>query len=259
VDYLQDFPLTNWAWKKHRLLEQLVFKQASKITIASPTWKSELEKIGARNVDVVYYGYDEADFKNIKRKRTDNNFEIFHGGLLGYDRFPKTLFDVLMKMCEEDATFSIRLKIKLAGKIDYRITEYLQHIDLIGKVEILGFIPREQVLQYELNSDLLLLPLNKSINSKGRLPGKLYEYLRTGHTILALGPEDSDAAQIINKAQQGSCISYENHDKLYSSLKIMAYNEVESDQNLANIQKYSNFHQTKIVANYLDQISSNEK
>ena len=48
VDYYQLLNLTRWGRAKHERQEQEAFEQADKITIVSPTWKTELEAIGRR-------------------------------------------------------------------------------------------------------------------------------------------------------------------------------------------------------------------
>lgn len=256
VDYLQDFPLTKWAWRKHRNLEQLVLKQASKITIASPSWKTDLESIGAKNVDVVYYGYDEEDFKGITKNKNDNKFVIFHGGLLGFDRFPEMFFESLITRCLKDSEFLNRLKIILAGKVDFRIVNYVKNSILADRTDFKGFLPRKEVIQFALDADLLLLPLNKSKNSKGRLPGKLYEYLNTGNPILAFGPENSDASKILIQTKRGVCIEYESDIKIddYVNTKL---NKNEDEIPKALIQGFSNLEQTRFVADLLNKIIIN--
>jgi hypothetical protein len=79
-------------------MEQDSFRQASKITIASPSWAKDLEKIGAKDVKVLYYGYDESDFveaeESLKNKESDlqkillDKFVISHPGMMGNDRNP---------------------------------------------------------------------------------------------------------------------------------------------------------------------------
>ncbi|MGC9343171.1 MAG: glycosyltransferase, partial [Bacteroidales bacterium] len=62
VDYYKLLKITPIADRIHSRMEQGVFRQANRITIASPSWAKDLEKIGARDVKVLYYGYDKEDF-----------------------------------------------------------------------------------------------------------------------------------------------------------------------------------------------------
>ena len=83
ADYFEKLNIGARARRIHRNLEKEAIENADKITIASPTWKTDLESIGARNVDVVYYGYDEADFDQLIRNKNLDSFTIVHTGLLG--------------------------------------------------------------------------------------------------------------------------------------------------------------------------------
>lgn len=87
ADYYEMFPIGKIAHLRHMKMEKRVFENADKITIASPTWKNDLEKIGANDVSVVYYGYDETDFEKIDSKKLSNKILITHAGLLGIERF----------------------------------------------------------------------------------------------------------------------------------------------------------------------------
>jgi glycosyltransferase involved in cell wall biosynthesis len=95
ADYYQMMLITPIAHKIHAKMEQKVFQQADKMTIASPSWKTDLESIGAENVDVIYYGYDEDDFKDLTKTKDSNTFNIAHIGLLGIDSYPQHLMDSL--------------------------------------------------------------------------------------------------------------------------------------------------------------------
>lgn len=254
VDYLQEFPLTGWAKKIHERMEAKVFRQASLITIASPRWKTDLEKIGAQNVHVINFGFDEDDFSKLSPQVDNSKFVIFHGGLLGYDRFPKDFFEVLSEIDLECLKNKV-LEIRLAGKIDYRIKSFLDDGPLKNSVRYEGFIPRRQVLQHLLNADLLLLPLNKGHNNAGRLPGKLYEYLRSFTPILMFGPENSDAADILKQSKAGFHCDYNDKEKIKTLLIQLMSQTSQPKPNIDYIMKLSNASQTERLAGFLNRIS----
>lgn len=256
VDYYPLMKLTPWADRRHKKMEQEVFSQADKITIASPSWKEDLQAIGARNVDVVYWGYDEDDFKNLKRQ-ADKAFTITHTGLLGYDRLPDGLFQALKELKEEVPSFARDLQIQLAGQVDYSVLEMLEKLELEKNLINKGTIPREEVLQLLVNSQVLLLPLNKSRNAKGRLPGKLYEYLRARRPVLGLGPRDSDASAILEQTKAGEVFAYSETGAIKSwvSEAYKRYKEGELPDCSGPIEAYAVSEQTGKVAAYLNQIT----
>lgn len=255
VDYYNLFKLTRWADRKHRKLEQESFIQARKTTIASPSWKKDLESIGAKNVDAIFWGYDEEDFEEL-RKKQDEKFTISHAGILGYDRCPDTFFKILNDLKSEIKGFTEDMQLNLAGMVDYSIFKSVKENDLENNLNHLGTISRKEALSLVLNSRLLLLPINKAENAKGRIPGKLFELLRTGNTILYLGIRNSDVENIINKTGRGKCFEYDDYDGIKTFLieKYKEYKKGITKDYTFDISKYSVENQTKRIAGYLDEI-----
>jgi glycosyltransferase involved in cell wall biosynthesis len=259
VDYYELFPITRWADKKHKRLEQDVFNQASKITIASPSWKIDLEQIGAKNVEVLYWGFDEEDFADLKPIENPY-FSIAHIGLMGFDRNPEVFFKVLGDLKEENQEFSKDLKIILAGQIDYSVKKSISECNLDINVEYHGIVDRIAALKMAKGCSLLLLLLNKAKNAKGRLPGKLYEYLRLRRPVIALGFKDSDAEEIIKKTGSGESFEYDDSLKIRDFI-LSCYDKFKNEQLLqttGEIGYYSVENQTKRLSEFLNGISRSD-
>jgi hypothetical protein len=105
---------------------------------------------------------------------------------------------------------------------------------------------------------MLLLPLNKAENAKGRMPGKFYEYLRAGRPILALGPEDSDVAAILQETGHGRMHDYSDVSGAKRSLieALDAWERAEPFVTSERIRRFSNLEQTRVVAELLDRIQT---
>ena len=250
ADYYKMMPIGKRASKRHASMEQECFENADKITIASPSWKTDLKNIGAENVDVLYYGYDEDDFVNLEKEESKTHFNIVHIGLLGRDRSPEGLIESL-----ESLSSKKKIRLILAGQVDQSVLANLLEKSIQVEVQELGTISRKKALQLALNANLLLLPLNQAENSKGRLPGKIYEYLRTYNPILALGPTDSDAHYILKQCSAGACYEYND----LASIKSYIQNIISSDpkvfqSNRKEILKYSNKNQTRNLSKWLNKL-----
>lgn len=256
VDYYQKFPFTKRADKKHRQLEQLAFKFASKIVSASPSFSEDLEKIGAKNTGVIYYGYDEDDFKHIK-VLPDEKFTLIHAGILSGDRLPENLIKVLAEIIDEDEDFKNSFQLKLLGSVE---DETLRRIKLVlNKKNILltGQVDRPEVLQQLMNTQLLLILVNKE-NSRGRIPGKIYEYFRARRPIISIGDTVGDVAVLIKETQSGKCFEYEETETLKQHI-IEQFELFKNGKLVATkgeIEQFSNYNQTKKVAEYLDLITN---
>lgn len=258
VDYYKLFKITKWADRIHRKMEQTVFKTASKITIASPKWKEDLESIGAKNVDVIYWGYDESDFEGLKRT-VNNKFTIIHAGIFGLDRLPENLFRVLQELRNDSDEFRNDLVLDFYGMVDFSIKEALIKYELDKNTSFNGTISRSIILKKLMGADLLLLPLNKSDNILGRIPGKLFEYLRSFVPIICLGPNGSDVSNIITELDAGQSFTYETRSTLkqYIQAQHERYkaNKVPSTSE-RDISKYSVKNQTKTLSLFLNEIIS---
>lgn len=259
VDYYKMFKISKWADKKHRKLEQETFTTAKKLTIASPTWAKDLESIGAESVDVIYYGYDEDDFKGLDFN-PDKDFSIIHAGLLGYDRKPDVFFKVLKDLKKEIPGFSEKLKLKFAGNIDFSVKESIKENQLDENLDELGNITKPEALQLTVKAHILLLPLNKADNVMGRIPGKIYENLRAYRPILALGPKGSDVDKIISKAGAGQTIDYDNYTEIkdFVTEKYKLFEKGMNTIEQGDVSYLSNENQTKKIADFLNQISGYE-
>ena len=255
ADYYKLYKIKIWADRRHKKMEQLVFKTAHKITIASPSWAKDLEKIGAHDVDVIYYGYDEDDFKHVS-PIIDKDFTITHAGQLSRDRNPEVLFSALNDLKNELPWFNENLRLNFVGNIDMSIRKSIINNNLQNNFKDNGFIDRPRAIQLISDAQLLLLVLNKNENVNGRIPGKFYEYLRARRPILCIGPKNSDLAMILNEYGYGECIDYEDYEqiKIYIKKRYELYLKNKNNILPKNIEKFSIENQTKILSGYLNQI-----
>jgi glycosyltransferase involved in cell wall biosynthesis len=256
ADYYKLYKISKWADLRHKKLEQKVFKNATKITIASPSWANDLQEIGAQNVDVLFYGYDEDDFRKVVRK-IDTEFTIAHTGLLSRDRNPEVLFRVLNDLNNELPGFKHKLRLNFAGNIDFTIRKTIIENGLHQNFVDKGFTDRHKAIQLTVNAQLLLLPLNKAENVYGRIPGKFYEYLRAARPILCLGPQGSDVDKMLKEYEAGECINYNDYAQLknFITKRYELYLQGENNVPSHSFEKFSSENQTKILSEYLNRIT----
>ena len=257
VDYFQELKLTSWGLKKHLRLEQEAFQYADKTTIVSPTWKGELEELGAKNVSVVYWGYDPDDYQDLPQK-VDEKFTITHLGILGYDRNPATFLKVLKHLCGTVPSFKEKLELKLVGQVDYSIKQVIEELQLEEVVNYVGQVKRKEALHIMATSNLLLLPLNQQPNAKGRIPGKIFEYLAVRRPMIGLGPKQSDVRHIIETTKAGKYSEYDDKHRLEKILRsyFQLYKEGQLKNKLdSNIEAFSVKKQTEHIHQLLCEIT----
>ncbi|MCO5232152.1 MAG: glycosyltransferase [Chitinophagales bacterium] len=259
VDYYKQMKIGKWADRKHRRLEQAVFNTANKITIVSPSWKRDLESIGAQNVSVLYLGFDEADFLDF-RKQSSGYFKIFHAGLLGKDRNLSSFFGVIRRILDKYPEYKDILRLEFAGEVDYSNKMLVNDFQLNEITTFYGLISRKEVLKHYEESNLLLLPINQAENEQGRIPGKLFECMRTYTPMLVFGPNNSDVKNIVESKGLGASVQYEGEENVMENYilshiqQFLEKSDMKEDKRI-NIDEFSNFQITKQLAFYLDELN----
>lgn len=259
VDYFPQLMLNPISKKIHKTMEQSIFSSADKVTICSDTWKNDLESIGAHDVGVIVWGFDEDDFKNISVPLS-KKFTLSHFGSLGPDRNAKILWKALSILSKENEQFADDLEIELVGFIGHAIIDEITSLGLADKLKFSAHISREETLERMCRSQILLLILNDMPNVKGRLPGKLFEYLASKRPTLVIGPEDSDASKIVNAVNAGYTCDFNDLDKTLTMVNELykKYKDGKLISNQADISQYSNRNLTGKLALYLNEITGHK-
>lgn len=258
VDYFGMLNLTKWGLKKHLRMEQEVFATADAISIVSPTWKKDLESIGAKNVKVLPWGYDPADYTNLKPEIIPG-FTITHTGILGIDRHPKVLLDAIKILQNRNLPGIGNLKLLLVGLVDKSIQDYITNAGLDAITKYTGNVSRQQSLAYTLGSEVLLLVLNRQENAEGRIPGKFFEYLAANRPVLCIGPEKSDVKAMLNDTKCGFYCTFDDTEACASILHnfFTRFNEGKLNTGLPGPPlQFSQQQLTGKLANLLNQISN---
>lgn len=257
VDYYKMFPISKNSDMKHKSLEKLCINQASVSTIVSPSWKRDLESIGGKNVHVIPWGFDPEDYtQDVLKNELDDFFSITHIGLLGEDRIPYNLIDVLSEICDSNQDFKKDLKLELFGTVDHNLVSLIQDKGLSKNLITKNQIPRKEAISKIASSQILLLLLNRADNAEGRIPGKLFEYLYVKRPMVALGQGPSDVQGIVEDTKSGMYFTYDEKEYLmdwilqrYQLFKLGG-NTIEG----AELDKYSLVNLSEKISNLLESV-----
>ena len=190
--------------------EKHILETADKTIVVSWHHRQQLCKLHGfkpEKIKVITNGYNKADFKELKPRALypDKLTIIFIGGIyLGYQEI---ILNFINAVNEADKNAEI---IFIGPN-----TIQLQKINRRNLTRIL-YLTKEKALAFASNSNFFLLITLPS--AKWVLMTELYDYLRLGKLILAIMPEDGDAAKIIREAKTGFILSY-NPEKMKEQLK----------------------------------------
>ena len=193
-------------------------------------------------IEVITNGFDEEDFKNIRRDEP-SVFTITYVGTLS-EKYPVTGFLNALKELSNENDFILRI----VGKIPENIKK---QVSASVKNESLKFIPyteHKQAITYMINSSLLLLIIPEAGDNRLIITGKIFEYIASERPILCIGPLDGEASKIISELNAGICIHNSDSDKIQKYILGL----MEKPCILKNDpSEYSRFNLTKKLASLL--------
>lgn len=238
IGYHKKLKLTTSSQKKHKVLESNVLNQADQIIVTSPATQREFQQITPQPVNVITNGYD-SDYEG--GAHLDKDFTISHIGSLLTGRNPKNLWKILSQIASENSVFRADLQLEFMGVVSKDVMDSLYRFELGPYIKMRGYGSHAEAQRRQQRSQVLLLVEIDSEETKGIIPGKLFEYMAAQRPILALGPKDWEAGKIIQETQSGAVYDYDAHERLKKT--VLAWYASFKKQNLStkatNIEKYS--------------------
>ncbi len=249
IGYHKKLKLSTAAAKKHKSLESKVLNTADKIVVTSKTTKTEFESITKKPIEVITNGFDV----EVKATELDDKFTISHIGSLLTDRNPQTLWKVLREICNENESFNKQLQINLVGVVGKEVLTSIADYGLLSRTKEIGYVSHDKVLQLQPKSQILLLLEIDSEETKGILPGKLFEYLNARRPILAIGPDGWEASAIVKETNSGVGLVSNEESALKNVLLewFVLFEKNKLHLNSTGIEKYSRKELTEQLANFI--------
>lgn len=217
IGYHKALKLSSYADKKHKALEHQVLNTADTIIVTSKTTKTEFQAITNKPIEVITNGYD---VENVPKQTLDEKFTLAHIGSFLSDRNPKILWESLQELISENELFKAHFQLKLIGKVSQEILDSISEFKLDAYLNNLGYVSHSEAVKHQKASQVLLLIEIDSEETKSIIPGKLFEYMVSERPIIAIGPKDSDFAEIITSTNTGTFFTYNEKERLKKTILI---------------------------------------
>ena len=215
IGYHKALKLSSYADKKHKALEHQVLNTADTIIVTSKTTKTEFQAITNKPIEVITNGYD---VENVPKQTLDEKFTLAHIGSFLSDRNPKILWESLQELISENELFKVHFQLKLIGKVSQEILDSISEFKLDAYLNNLGYVSHSEAVKHQKASQVLLLIEIDSEETKSIIPGKLFEYMVSERPIVAIGPKDSDFAEIITSTNTGTFFTYNEKERLKKTI-----------------------------------------
>ncbi|MEI7500632.1 MAG: glycosyltransferase family 4 protein [Bacteroidota bacterium] len=259
IDFYKDLKLTGRADKKHHQLELEVLGKADAVTVISKSMADDFRKIHNRSYEVITNGFDPDDVDQLPPD-LDKKFSIAHIGTLVSTRNPVTLWEALKSLLASHPAISGDLEIKLVGKVDFTVTSSIEDFGLSRFVRKIDYMPHDEVVKCQRQSQVLLLIINNTPNSTMILTGKFFEYMAAQRPVLCLGPEDGDAARILTETQAGLLAGFGDVEKMKENILqfYQSFTNGALTVQSREIEKYSRRELTMQLSQKLNEISAKQ-
>lgn len=198
-------------------LEKKVIEAADCIITISERLKHELTGIPQKTV-VLPNGYDDDDFKDLT-SRDSTHFTLVHTGSLGVYQNSEGLWRALQELTSEDKSFKNDLKIELVGKTDDFLIKRAWHHQLADNIKTHPYVNHDEVVKRMVDSSMLLFIIANVSNNEMIIGGKLLEYLAAQRPLLALGPVDGEAANLLKDYTSFAMYDYDDSLRIKNEVR----------------------------------------
>jgi glycosyltransferase involved in cell wall biosynthesis len=199
-------------------LQKSFLKRADGVISVNQTIAQQLRGFHPQTeeTEVITNGYDKEDFEATVKK-TKDIFKIIYFGTFSPDcpaePFLKALSNLLNRgKTSQDKIRFIHVGISIGMNIEKKIEEY----GLKEVTELKGYLSHKEGIEELLKSDLALLTVSQSAPVIST--GKIYEYFGAQKPILAIAPQDGEAAKLIKSVGAGRVVSPGNIQEIEEAI-----------------------------------------
>ena len=234
--------------------EKTVVNSADWLTAASQQFISLIGAKNRPNATTITNGFDQRDVKF--GKHVNQKFTIVHIGGVNKNRFYPAFYRGIRNLLERGLLSSENFVLRFAGKIELsvqnEIADILKPYDI---TQYLGYVPHDQAVKEMHSGDLLLLFLENVSDYAGHIPGKLFEYMATGNTILGIGDESGETAAILRETDCGRVVGpAEDFSTIIGELFTRWQNCALAPREPRELAKYSRYELTRRLVSVFERV-----
>lgn len=237
-----------------KFYEKRVLSKANAIITVGNSLTALYKSIYNNNYYTIPNGFDLDDFSNIQRTVNDE-FVITYAGTLAASQRIDNFLNAIKNL---SAKYPAKIRVNFIGSFHPAILQRINECNISNIIKVESGISHDEILKRICNTNMLLLVIPDVANNKSILTGKLYEYLATGNFILGIGPEDGDAAKILEETNAGQMFDFNKEIELKIEEQINLWLEGKKHQpDETEIKKYTRKSQAEMLAAVFEDVYEN--
>lgn len=215
-----------WQRRYNERLERRILRRADAVTAVSAPLASDLQARLGIDASVVTMGWEPDDFADLDLDAARAHLDpdrisiVYTGRIQAAGRDAGPLVAAMGELAAEDPKAAGRIELVIAGSFADEEREMLISDVAPAQIELLGRLPRSDVLALQQVADvgLLLTPPNV----RYQIPAKTFEYIGAGAPILALTEPYSAAADLVRESGAGVVASLDDVGEIKQALRNIA-------------------------------------
>ncbi len=226
IIYYKEFKRSAPTLALDRYFERSTLRQAAQVVFVTKSSRDEYVKKYPwieKKSNVLYWGYNEESFDGTIKEIPKKEEIVLHAGNIFDYQNPLGLW----KNIKTEIDNGRNIRIRFIGTVSPEIKKAITESGLDLHTDYKGFLPYNEVVKEMLNASYLLV----CATEKRHVPGKLFEYLRTGNRIIAFGDDNAEVGGILQEAHAGILFPYNyNTMDIFNKLKTLAPNPTMAKQ-----------------------------
>jgi glycosyltransferase involved in cell wall biosynthesis len=200
-----------WRIRKRidRALEQRVYDNAERIIANTHTNRQTLieqHALASEKVVTIPNGYDECDFNGVESSRPASQFRITYCGSAYGPYTPEPFLEAFRTLLETQP--NIRATFTIAGSACRWAENHVSDATTRSHLDLRGYLSHSEIPALLGTSHLLVQALPPGTSYW--VPGKLYEYLRSGTPIIAICNCPSEVERILQETGRGVAFRHDD-------------------------------------------------
>lgn len=203
IIYYKNFKRNIFTRKIDSYLEKSVLRNAAKVVFVTESTRVDYRRKYSflqNKSHVLYWGYNEKDFNSINTIKDPQLKTIVHAGNIFDYQNPKKFW----KNIRNEIIDGKKIRLKFIGTVSGGIKNAVAEAGLSQHTDYIGFLPYQEMLIHLSSASALLV----CATEKRHMPGKLFEYLRTGKPIIAFGDDNEEVNSILRSTNAGMLFDY---------------------------------------------------
>ncbi|WP_027419909.1 glycosyltransferase family 4 protein [Crocinitomix catalasitica] len=246
IKYLKD---------KEEELEKRVINEADLVLTVSDGLKEtfSMKSAHSENIYVVENGFDTADIitsQIVPNFKLKGKYNLLYVGVISSLYNIKTFFKAFKNVTQ----LIPGLHLSFVGVQDQSIHDLVEELGLSNYISFYGYVKKSDLVNYYANSDVLFLAIPDTKGNKGIVTGKIFEYMSYKKPIVAIGPLDGDAAEILNKVDAGKIFNYDDQYGLELFISNLVNREIKFS--FAGLEYFSRENLTKKLVGIIEKIQN---